>query len=130
MLISFRSVYKHGHHRQFLFLVGQFLKIFTSETIWPNIATFYRKHLRKVLYNIRSYHLDWTKNMVAMGISCFWLAEILKISETRRRNEMLLCRDVVWEVLYKISIFRADHTPKMAAIGSICLWLASLIEIW
>jgi hypothetical protein len=26
---------KHGHHRQFLFLIGRFLKIFYSETPWP-----------------------------------------------------------------------------------------------
>ena len=26
LLISFRSVNKHGHHRQFLFLIGQYLK--------------------------------------------------------------------------------------------------------
>jgi hypothetical protein len=27
-----RSINKHGHHRQFLFLIGWFLKIFSSET--------------------------------------------------------------------------------------------------
>jgi hypothetical protein len=28
---------KHGHHRQFLFLIGRFFfKIFSSETTWPN----------------------------------------------------------------------------------------------
>jgi hypothetical protein len=26
------SISKHGHHRQFLFLIGRFLKIFSSET--------------------------------------------------------------------------------------------------
>ena len=36
MLISSRSIYKHGHHRQFLFLIGRFLKFFSSETAWPN----------------------------------------------------------------------------------------------
>jgi hypothetical protein len=25
-----------GHHRQFLFLIGRFKKIFSSETAWPN----------------------------------------------------------------------------------------------
>ena len=40
MLISFRCVNKHGRHRQFLFLVGQFLKIFSSETAWPNKRNF------------------------------------------------------------------------------------------
>jgi hypothetical protein len=35
---SFRSnsINKHGHHRQFLFLIGLFLKNFSSETTWPN----------------------------------------------------------------------------------------------
>jgi hypothetical protein len=35
LLISFRSINKHGYHRQFLFLIGLFLKIF-SETAWAN----------------------------------------------------------------------------------------------
>ena len=44
-------------HRQIMFLIGQFVKIFSSETPWPNKATFYRKHLWKVLYKIFSFHL-------------------------------------------------------------------------
>ena len=35
MLISFWSINKHGHHRQFLFWIGRFLKIFFSETALP-----------------------------------------------------------------------------------------------
>ena len=35
LLISSRSINKHGCHRQFMFLIGRFLKIF-SETAWPN----------------------------------------------------------------------------------------------
>ena len=27
---------KHGHHRKLLFLIGQFLKISSSETAWPD----------------------------------------------------------------------------------------------
>jgi hypothetical protein len=30
------SINKHGHHRRFLFLIGLFLKIFSSETALPN----------------------------------------------------------------------------------------------
>jgi hypothetical protein len=36
LLISSRSVNKHGRRRPFLFLIGRFLKIFYSETAWPN----------------------------------------------------------------------------------------------
>jgi hypothetical protein len=36
LLISSRSINKHGRHRQFLFLIGGFLKIFYSETTWAN----------------------------------------------------------------------------------------------
>jgi hypothetical protein len=52
-------------------LLTFYLRIFPSETAWPNKAKFYRKHLWKVLYKISSFHLKWTKNMVAIGNSCF-----------------------------------------------------------
>ena len=36
LLILFRSLNKQGGHRQFLFQIGRFLKIFFSETALPN----------------------------------------------------------------------------------------------
>ena len=62
-------------HRQIMFLIGQFVKIFFSETPWPNKATFYRKHLWKVLYKIFSFHLYWTKT---------WLPWATLVSDWRK----------------------------------------------
>ena len=57
-----RFVNKHGRHRQFLFLVGQFLKIFSSETTWPNepnlVGSIYGRLSIKIVHfgSIRNKH--------------------------------------------------------------------------
>ena len=38
------SINKHGRHRQFLFLIGRFLKIFSAETTLPNKQKLDSKH--------------------------------------------------------------------------------------
>jgi hypothetical protein len=126
MLILSRFINRYDCHRQFLFLIGQFLKIFSSETTYQPIRNkncLWRPFLltdQDEMSNLYKEHPIDASYIVSVHLSKqLQRRRFLKIGQTWP-NESQFGSKHPWKVLYKDCSFSPDPLTNMAATGNSC----------
>jgi hypothetical protein len=126
LLISSRSVNQHGHHRQFLFQIGWFLK--KSSPLKPLgqmnrnlVGSIFGRSSIKITHLVLIRLQTWRPQTILVSD---WLISKKIFSEAALPNESKLGRKHPWKILYKDCSFSSNPLTNMAAIGNSCFWLA------
>jgi hypothetical protein len=109
-LILYSSSKKHGHHVQFLFVIGwNFRKMF-SKTIGPYDLLHSTNYVCEVLHKDSLFNLVPVKNIAEMINSCFWL----KYLPTKLQIQIICNLEQIMIVTSstKIFLFHFDQEKK------------------
>jgi hypothetical protein len=123
--------YKHGRHRQFLFLIGRFKKISSSKTTLPNEPKLSRKHLwRSSLKAKRLQRRRFFRNQPFRNKNCLWRPWLLTDRDEMSNIYTGPSIDASYQgsvyFLSKDCSFRPDQLINMAATGNSCFWLVDI----
>jgi hypothetical protein len=125
LLISSRSIYKYGYHRQFLFLIGRFLVSLAKRYQW-------RKKNHPIRYKNRLWRpcllTDWdgmsnSHRGTSIDASYQVSVHLAKLFQRRRFLEIdqletrIACGRHLWNVLYGNYSSRSDLLTDMATTG-------------